>query len=61
VDGDPPTAICKIKGNDPAEPATGAGHEHGPGFLVSSHAVSKGRFAESERQNRILADENHSK
>ena len=50
MDADAPTALRKIKGNGPAEPPPGAGHEHGPGFVVSIHAVSEGAFAESVRQ-----------
>ena len=50
MDADAPAAIRKIESNGPTEPASRAGHEHGPGILVLSHAVLLGSFAEPNRK-----------
>ena len=60
MDADAPAASRQIERDGPAEPAARAGHEHGPGILVLSHAILLGDVAESNRQANFAAD-GHSK
>jgi hypothetical protein len=50
MDAHAPAAIREIERNGPAEPASRAGHERGPGILDFSHAVLLGVVAESNRK-----------
>ena len=54
MDADAPAAIRKIERNGPAEPASRAGHEHGPGILVLSHACLAGERSPNRIAKRIL-------
>ena len=61
VDADPPAPIREIERDDPAEPAARAGHEHGAGILVLSHAVWLGAFARIELPSDFWLPQSHSK
>ena len=56
-----PAAIREIERNGPAEPASRAGHKHGPRILDLSHAVLLGAVRRIESQIEFLRAESYSK
>src|SRR3990170_549450 len=61
MDAHAPAVIRQIESNSPAEPASRAGHQHGPRILDLSHAVLLGAVRRIESQSEFLRAESYSR